>query len=88
MTNDRALGQRFGPEPHQYDRYEGTSGDEFVAEVEAAFTVARDPVRASGGIGARPSFSRRARTCAHSVAAFLLLRVPPLSHSAGQRPPR
>lgn len=41
MTNDRAIGQRFGPEPHQVDPYEGMSGDEFVAEVEAAFTAAR-----------------------------------------------
>lgn len=46
MTNDRAIGQRFGPEPHQNDPYEGMTGDEFVAEVEAAFTVARRHQRA------------------------------------------
>ena len=46
MTNDRAIGQRFGPEPHQYDPYEGMTGDEFVAEVEAAFTAARKHQRA------------------------------------------
>ncbi|MGA9776508.1 MAG: CopG family antitoxin [Candidatus Dormiibacterota bacterium] len=46
MTNDRAIGQRFGPEPHQVDPYEGMSGDEFVAEVEAAITAARKRQRA------------------------------------------
>ena len=46
MTNDRAIGQRFGPEPHQYAPYAGMNGDEFVAEVEAAFTAARKRQRA------------------------------------------
>ena len=49
MTNDRAIGQRFGPEPHQCDPYAGMNGDEFVAEVEAAFTAARKRQRAISG---------------------------------------
>lgn len=46
MTKNGAIGQRFGPEPHQVDPYEGMSGDEFVAEVEAAFSAARKHQRA------------------------------------------
>jgi hypothetical protein len=46
MTVERTIGQRFGPEPHQYDPYEGMGGDEFVAEVEAAIVAARKHQRA------------------------------------------
>ena len=46
MTNHRASGQRFGPEPHQFDPYGGMNGDKFVAEVEAAFAAARRHQRA------------------------------------------
>ena len=37
----RVIGKQFGPEPHQFDPYDGMTKDEFEAEVLAAFRAAR-----------------------------------------------
>lgn len=34
-------GKRFGPEPYQYDPYDGINDEEFVADVEAALKAAQ-----------------------------------------------
>jgi predicted DNA binding CopG/RHH family protein len=40
-TKKRAVGRRFGPEPHQFDPYDGMSNKEFEAEVLAALDAAK-----------------------------------------------
>ena len=38
-TKRRMTGKRFGPEPHQFDPYEGMTEREFADEVVAAFNA-------------------------------------------------
>lgn len=49
MTKDnpeRVIGKQFGPEPYQYDPYEGMTDDEFESEVRAAIEAVRQHQKA------------------------------------------
>lgn len=45
-TKKRVVGKRFGPEPHQFDPYDGMSDKEFEAKVLAALDAARQRQKA------------------------------------------
>ncbi|MGH7490513.1 MAG: CopG family antitoxin [bacterium] len=45
-TKKRVVGKRFGPEPHQFDPYDGMSDKEFEAEVVAALAAAKERQKA------------------------------------------
>lgn len=40
-TRKRVIGKQFGPEPHQYDPYDGMTNKEFEAEMVAAFEASK-----------------------------------------------
>lgn len=45
-TKKRAIGKQFGPEPHQYDPFDGITDKEFEAEVLKAFDATRQRQKA------------------------------------------
>ena len=45
-TKKRVVGKRFGPEPHQFDPYDGMSDKEFEADVLAALDAAKQRQKA------------------------------------------
>jgi predicted DNA binding CopG/RHH family protein len=45
-TKKRIVGKQFGPEPHQFDPYDGMSNKEFEAEVLAALDAAKQRQKA------------------------------------------
>ena len=45
-TKKRAIGTQFGPEPHQFDPYDGMSTKHFEAEVMAALVAAKQRQKA------------------------------------------
>jgi len=67
-TKRRLGGPQFGPEPHQFDPYDGTSGKEFEAEVVASTNAAKLRQKASRSSCQRHSSSAHAQR--PSVAAF------------------
>ena len=69
-TKKRVVGKRFGPEPHQFDPYNGMSDKEFEAEILAALDAAKQRQKAisikvpEALLGAHP---RRGETARGSV---------------------
>ena len=45
-TQKRVIGKQFGPEPHQYDPYDGMTDKEFETEMEAAFAASKQRQKA------------------------------------------
>lgn len=45
-TKKRVIGKQFGPEPHQYDPFEGITDREFEAEVLKAFDATKQRQKA------------------------------------------
>lgn len=45
-TKKRVIGKQFGPEPHQYDPYDGMTDKEFEAEMVAAFEASKQRQKA------------------------------------------
>ena len=45
-TKKRAIGKRFGPEPHQFDPYDAMTNKEFEAQVIAALNAAKQRQKA------------------------------------------
>lgn len=45
-TKKRVIGKQFGPEPHQYDPFDGITDKEFEAEVLKAFDATRQRQKA------------------------------------------
>ncbi len=45
-TTKRVIGKQFGPEPHQYDPFEGMTDKEFEAEVLKAFEASKQRQKA------------------------------------------
>lgn len=45
-TKKRVVGKQFGPEPHQYDPFEGMTDREFEAEVLKAFEASKQRQKA------------------------------------------
>lgn len=45
-TKKRVLGKQFGPEPHQYDPFDGMTDREFEREVLASFAASKQRQKA------------------------------------------